>query len=247
MALLSVHDDGRNPGVRLRRRWHRQDDRQRSDEPRQDAAQVQEPGVERPAYRRRVRGGALDRRRARAVRRRDLERVRRPRDRRRPSSLLRLFLACGGAVATVRERARREHGLRARRQLSGRLEARRLWHDLYPTEDDWRVIHDLEVLDQLRKRGDDGHAERQIDHWVYFDDDKAAAPFVSAAEAAGFTHDAKHSHRAEDGTYCVRLNHFGPATIESVSRRTIALRRKAEEFGGKCDGWETPVVTGVGT
>ena len=118
------------------------------------------------------------------------------------------------------------------------------WHDLYPTEDDWRVIHDLEVLDQLRKRGDDGHAERQIDHWVYFDDDKAAAPFVSAAEAAGFTHDAKHSHRADDGTYCVRLNHVGPATIESVSRRTIALRRKAEEFGGKYDGWETPVVTG---
>jgi hypothetical protein len=42
----------------------------------------------------------------------------------------------------------------------------------------------------------------------------------------------------------VRLQHVGAATIESVSRRTIALRRKAEEHGGKYDGWETPVIKG---
>ena len=118
------------------------------------------------------------------------------------------------------------------------------WHDLYPTDDDWRVIHDLEVLDQLRKRGDDGHAERQIDHWVYFDDEQSSAPFVAWAESERFTHDARYSRQTEDGTYCVRLHHFGTATIEAVSRRTIALRRKAAEFGGKYDGWETPVMKG---
>jgi hypothetical protein len=67
---------------------------------------------------------------------------------------------------------------------------------------------------------------------------------VSSAQADGFTHDAKHSHRADDGTCCVRLHHFGPASLESVSGRTIALRRKAREFGGQYDGWETPVITG---
>jgi hypothetical protein len=88
------------------------------------------------------------------------------------------------------------------------------WHDLYPTDDDWRVIHDLEVLDQLRKRGDDGHAERQIDHWVYFDNEKAATEFVTWAEAESFTHDTKYSRLTDEGTYCVRLHHIGPATIE---------------------------------
>ena len=118
------------------------------------------------------------------------------------------------------------------------------WHDLYPTDDDWRVIHDLDVLDQLRKHGDDGNAERQIDHWVYFDSESATAEFVAWAKDDGFTHDATHSHRTDDGAYCLRLHHVGPATIESVSRRTIALLRKAHEHGGKYDGWETPVIKG---
>jgi hypothetical protein len=117
------------------------------------------------------------------------------------------------------------------------------WHDLYPTDDDWRVIHDLELLDELRKRGDDGNAERPIDHWVYFDDETAAAPFVKWAVAEDFAHDARYSRRTDDGKYCVRLHHVGVATIQSVSRHTIALLRKAQEHGGKYDGWETPVVT----
>jgi hypothetical protein len=31
----------------------------------------------------------------------------------------------------------------------------------------------------------------------------------------------------------------------AISRRTIALRRKAQEYGGQCDGWESPVVKGL--
>jgi hypothetical protein len=50
--------------------------------------------------------------------------------------------------------------------------------------------------------------------------------------------------RADEGAYCVRLNHIGAATIESVSRRTLLLRRMAQEFGGKYHGRETPVITG---
>jgi hypothetical protein len=69
-------------------------------------------------------------------------------------------------------------------------------------------------------------------------------PFVAWAESADFTHDAKYPRRAEDGTFCVRLHHVGTAAIDAISRRTIALRRKAQEYGGKYDGWESPVVKG---
>jgi hypothetical protein len=69
-------------------------------------------------------------------------------------------------------------------------------------------------------------------------------PFVAWAESADFTHDAKYSRRTEDGTFCVRLHHVGTAAIDAISRRTIALRRKAQEYGGKYDGWESPVVKG---
>jgi hypothetical protein len=116
------------------------------------------------------------------------------------------------------------------------------WQDLYPTDDDWQVIHDLGVLDALHKEGDDGTTPRQIDHWIYFATEEAAVPFLAWAEQEGFTHDKAHSHEAKDGKHCVRLYHNGPATLKAISARTIALRRNAATHGGEYDGWEAPVL-----
>jgi len=44
------------------------------------------------------------------------------------------------------------------------------------------------------------------------------------------------------GRYCVFLYHLGVTRQTNVSNHTIALRRKAEEFGGEYDGWGAEVV-----
>lgn len=115
------------------------------------------------------------------------------------------------------------------------------WKELYPTPDDWRVIHDMAVVAQLRKSGDDQSIHRQIDHWIYFPTEAASHPFVAWATADRFVHDAQHSQAGKDGRYCVRLHHIGPAEQRNVSNHTLALTRKAKEFGGEYDGWETSV------
>jgi uncharacterized protein (TIGR01619 family) len=114
--------------------------------------------------------------------------------------------------------------------------------DLYPTPDDWQVIMDLKVIEVLKKQGDDGSAVRKIDHWIYFDDKTSAADFVKWAEKDRFTEEAKYSHTTDDGKYCVRLFHNGTIELGDITSHTIALRRKADEFGGEYDGWETPVT-----
>jgi hypothetical protein len=119
------------------------------------------------------------------------------------------------------------------------------WRELYPSADDWCVIRDMKVIESLKENGDDGTASRQIDHWIYFPNKGAVLPFIAWAENNGFVHDAEYSHEGDDGRYCVRLHHEGPARIDDVSHHTIALRRKAAELGADYDGWETPVIKPV--
>ena len=139
------------------------------------------------------------------------------------------------------------HGYKLQMALSSDPQHQRYWQELYPTDDDWRVIHDLRVIDALKKEGDDGTAPRQVDHWVYFESEAATSPFLKWALDERFTHDKANSHNVDDGKYCLRLCHEGPATINSISARTIALRRKALEHGGDYDGWETFVIRGRNT
>lgn len=114
--------------------------------------------------------------------------------------------------------------------------------DLYPTEDDWQVIKDLQVIENLESHGDDGSESRKVDHWIYFDDKPSSVDFVIWAENDRFTEEPEHSHETDDGKYCVRLFHQGTLKIGDISSHTIALRRKAAEYGGDYDGWETPIL-----
>lgn len=115
------------------------------------------------------------------------------------------------------------------------------YDELYPTEDDWQVIADLQVIESLEGYGDDGSESRKIDHWIYFDDKPSSVDFVIWAENDRFTEEPEHSHETDDGKYCVRLFHHGTLTIGDISSHTIALRRKAAEYGGAYAGWETPI------
>jgi hypothetical protein len=114
--------------------------------------------------------------------------------------------------------------------------------DLCPTEDDWQVIKDLRVIENLEKEGDDGSQSRKVDHWVYFDDKASSVDFVIWAESDRFTEESELSRSTDDGKYCVRLFHHGTMKIGDISSHTIALRRKATEHGGDYDGWEAPIL-----
>lgn len=113
------------------------------------------------------------------------------------------------------------------------------WKDLFPSEDDWQVIKDLRVLEALEKEGDDKTASRCIDHWAYFPAGEFAKMFSNWIEGQGYS--LKTADTANEGKFCVRFSHQGTLQLQAITSHTIALRRKAAEFGGDYDGWETPV------
>ncbi len=114
--------------------------------------------------------------------------------------------------------------------------------ELYPTQDDWRVISDMRVIDGATENGDDNAKTRQIDHWIYFDDERAAYPFIAWAKQEGYIFQPEYSESDEDGRYCVRVCHHGTLELNDITHHTLSLAHKAEEFGGDYDGWETPIV-----
>jgi hypothetical protein len=111
---------------------------------------------------------------------------------------------------------------------------------LYPGPDDLQVLGDMKVIKALKERGDDPEISRVVDHWIYFENKAAAADFIIWAEGDRFTEKPENSCDTDSG-YCVRLVHQGTMLLNDITSHTIALNRKATEYGGEYDGWETQV------
>ena len=119
------------------------------------------------------------------------------------------------------------------------------WEDLYPTEDDRRVMGDMGVLRALEDKGDIASKKRPIDHWTYFDREAAARDFARWLEKKRYT-DVR-VEKQKDGFFskprwCVRSVHLGAMLLNDISHHTLAHARQAKKLGGKYDGWETPVM-----
>ena len=118
------------------------------------------------------------------------------------------------------------------------------WKELYPTEDDWQVILDRRVVDQLNKSGDTGSVVRCIDHWAYFATEDGARDYAAWAGESGFSINklAAGGYKG-DSKWCVQFNRDDAADLYSINHVTYQLRHKAKELGGEYDGWESPVVS----
>ena len=117
------------------------------------------------------------------------------------------------------------------------------WKELYPTEDDWQMILDRRVVDQLRKSGDDGSIARCIDHWAYFATEAGARDYADWASENRFSiKKLAATDYKGDRKWCVQFNRDDAADLYSINHVTYQLRHKAKELSGEYDGWESPVV-----
>lgn len=117
------------------------------------------------------------------------------------------------------------------------------WEDLYPSDDDRRVMGDMTVISSLIENGDDLLTLRIVDHWTYFQDKAVANRFLEWANDNGYQNvNIEKQGTFLKRTYCVRTQHESEVTIGTISKHTLAHDRKARELGGDYDGWETFVV-----
>jgi hypothetical protein len=114
------------------------------------------------------------------------------------------------------------------------------WEELYPTDEDWQVIKDLDVLDTLAKEGDIKDKAREVEHWAYFPDITPAEKFSQWAIEQKY-HILYHGKDDDGIKYLGKYTHVGTMNLEDISGHTLASFRKARELGGDYDGWETSV------
>lgn len=115
------------------------------------------------------------------------------------------------------------------------------WEDLYPTDQDWQIIGDQKVIEQLEKGGDDLQTPREIHHWVYFESSAARSDFKTWALNEGFKFEKDLEPDAENPRWGVILFHIGTPKLGDITHYTLALFNKAKGQGAEYDGWETSV------
>jgi hypothetical protein len=113
------------------------------------------------------------------------------------------------------------------------------WKELYPDEASWQVIKDMEVLEVLKKQGDDGTTARRIQHWAYFPEKTNAGHFGAWAAKQGYQ--VKPVSESKDNKFVVSFFHEGTLELTDITSHSIRSNRAAKEFRGLYDGWETPV------
>ncbi|MBU9555541.1 DUF695 domain-containing protein [Burkholderia multivorans] len=113
------------------------------------------------------------------------------------------------------------------------------WRTLYPTDDDRRIMLDMQVLDALRRTGDASDVRRRVLHWASFREPDDAHHFADWAEAKGYEIDSVAPD--EDGNSVVRFMHDGTMALADITGHTVAIDREVRSLGGRYGGWETNV------
>jgi len=114
---------------------------------------------------------------------------------------------------------------------------------LYPNEETLEYMSNEKVLDQLRAAGDKLEKARKVDHWLYFKSDADRGKFVKYAEGQKFRIESKDYVKESDPSYQLHISRIDMIDSGSINKLTLELKKRAKEFGGEYDGWETEVVT----
>ena len=115
------------------------------------------------------------------------------------------------------------------------------WDELFPTDEEWRVIQDLKVLEALEKHGDDHSVPRRIDHWSYFPAPADRDAFAAWAVENGFAIEHLSDPEGAGDEWGIQIYHEARPEVAEITATTALLQETSAEFGGNYDGWETRV------
>jgi hypothetical protein len=113
---------------------------------------------------------------------------------------------------------------------------------LYPNEETYEYMSNEKVILNLTKEGDDLSKSRQVDHWLYFKNESGRNKFILYATKEKFRIEKKDYHKESTLPYQLQISRTDKVDINSISTITITLRKKALEYNGNYDGWETFVI-----
>jgi regulator of RNase E activity RraB len=111
---------------------------------------------------------------------------------------------------------------------------------LWPDRATMQTMANRRVVMQLEEAGDDPSAVRNIDHFAFFDDQKACGRAAAALHDRGFTVDAPQER--EDGSWSLQFHREDALAGGRIDAVTTEILEVIGEDEGAYDGWGCPVV-----
>lgn len=114
---------------------------------------------------------------------------------------------------------------------------------LYPSPEILDYMSNEKVLERLSEAGDKLEKPREVEHWLYFKSTKDRDSFIKYAEGERFKIESKEYVKDAKLPYQLQMSRVDHVDSDSINRITIELEKKAKEYKGEYDGWETVVIT----
>jgi len=114
---------------------------------------------------------------------------------------------------------------------------------LYPNDETLEFMLNSKVVGKLVEKGDKLEKPRQIDHWIYFNNEDDRNCFIEYAKRERFKIESKDKIDNKTSPYSLHISREDNAILSNISKVTLSLRQNAKKCHGDYDGWEAFLVT----
>jgi len=113
---------------------------------------------------------------------------------------------------------------------------------LFPTDMDWELINNRHLCENLEKKGDLLTEAREIEHFIYFNDEKSRTEFEKIVKEMEFSVRSYPSSEVNVKEFGIQIYRDDIPSYQEINEVSLHLYEIAEHFGGRYDGWHTFVV-----
>ncbi len=113
---------------------------------------------------------------------------------------------------------------------------------LYPLPQQYQIMQNRLVVEQLEKGGDKLVKEREVDHWIFFKTDSDKGKFLDQIKNDGFGIVLSNYDKSfGEFPYRLHIKRVDKVDLNSVDEYVLYLWNIANECNGDYDGWETSI------
>lgn len=113
---------------------------------------------------------------------------------------------------------------------------------LYPNPTQLQIIQNRRVVEKLEKEGDNLIKEREVFHWIYFNNKEDLEKFEKYAKSNNYKIELKKkADPSLNYKYLISISRIDKIGYNDIDEYTLKLFEKARALNGDYDGWETSV------
>jgi uncharacterized protein (TIGR01619 family) len=114
---------------------------------------------------------------------------------------------------------------------------------LYPSEEQRQRIENRSLLDVLEQKGDTLTSPRDIFHWIYFRTKNDLDAFWDSIRPLEYRMQSQPDNPNSEFPFGLCIARFQSVKRDDVDEAVVELFRRAKEFHGDYDGWETEIIS----